>query len=92
MRDLFLYSSLTGHAPRTQLSDTLEYFLFMGRVSLDRSNQIGNQLVPPLQLRVDVAPGVAYMVSQSNQRIVGQDNINDRQQNDNPDEYKYRHN
>jgi hypothetical protein len=49
-----------------KLSDTVEDFFFMCGVSFDRGYEIGNQVVPALEFGVDVAPGVANMVSQSN--------------------------
>ncbi len=67
VRGLLVGSSLAGQALCPQGSNTLEDFLFMGRVPFDRSDQIGNQVVPPLQLRVDIAPSIANVVAQEPQ-------------------------
>ena len=74
--------SLAGHALGAKLSDALEDLFFVGRVAFDRCDEVGDKIVAALEFGVDVAPRIADVVSQSNQRVVRQYNVKKRQQND----------
>jgi hypothetical protein len=86
---LLLNGFPAGHTLSAKLSDAVENFFFMCGVSFDRGYEVGNQVVPAFELRVDVAPCVPNVVPQGDQRIVRQDNVNDRQKEDDSDYYQY---
>ena len=87
---LLVDGSLTGHALGAKLSDALEDLLFVGRVAFDRRNKVGDKIVAALEFGVDVAPRIADVVSQSNQRVVRKNDVHDRNEDDSGD-YSKRH-
>jgi hypothetical protein len=44
-------------------------------VALDRVDEIRNQVVAPLELNVDLPPGIIHLVAHSHERVVNADEI-----------------
>ena len=45
--------------------------------ALDRVHQVGNQIVAPLELHVDLLPGVGHLVLERDEAVVGADDPQD---------------
>ncbi len=59
----------------------------MLHVPLARLDQVGDQVVPPLELDVDLGPGVLHPLLETNQGVVDAD---DDYHQDNEDDEQYR--
>jgi len=58
------------HRRGTRGSDIFQHLLFVRRVTLDRFHQIGNQVMPALQLHVNVGPRFLGAVFERHQAII----------------------
>jgi hypothetical protein len=63
------------------LRDVLERLTFVGGVALDGLDEVRDQVPPPLQLDLDLRPGVVDAVPQPDEAVV-QDDQGDRDQRD----------
>jgi len=65
--------------------DRLQRSPLVSHVTLDRFDQIGDEVVPPLKLDIDLTPGVLDRVAGPHQPIVERDQIN-RECDDDPED------
>jgi hypothetical protein len=61
-----------GHGG-ARLADVVEDLLLVGRVALDRLDQVGDQVGAALELHVDLAPGVLVAVLERDDAVVDVD-------------------
>ena len=67
------------------LDDGVEGGLLVLGVTLDGLDQVGDQIVPALELHVDLRPGVLDLVAPADQAVVRRDQVDDHQQDDDDD-------
>ena len=77
-----------SHGLVAGLNDGLQGFPFVLHVALDRFNRVGNQVVSPLQLDLDLREGVLKTVLQSDELVVNADEGHDQEQEENADDDK----
>jgi hypothetical protein len=67
---------------RTRLADVVEDLALVRRVALDRLDQVGDEVAAPLQLDVDLAPGVLVAVLERDDAVVDVDAPEDQSPQD----------
>src|SRR5262249_27528856 len=72
-------SLLRSHA---RLRDRLERAALVRGVPLDRLHEIGNQVMAPLELHLDLRPGVVDTVTRPDEPVVDPDHPEDEQEDD----------
>jgi len=68
-----------------RLRDVLEDFPLVLQIPLRRVDEVGDQVVPTLELNVDLGPGVLHAVLQADEAVVGADEP-EEEENTNSDE------
>ena len=87
-----LRRSLGANGIRTELDDGLQRAALVAHIAFDRLDQVGNEIMPALELHVDLGPGVVHLVAQVNETVVDRHEP-EGQKNQNPEENKqWRHN
>ena len=79
------------HGRGASLRDLLEGLALVGRVALDRLDQVRDQVVPALQLDVDPRPGLVDPVARPDDRVADEDHDQPDQQQDDDDDDGYDH-
>ncbi len=79
---------LRGHGAATRVDDRFKRAFLMRRVTLHRLNDIGNQVVTPLELDVNVSPSVFTLHLQPYQPVVNADD-EDEQHRNNDERYPH---
>ena len=63
----------------------------MGRVALDRRDEVGDQVVPALQLDVDLRPRLLGPVALSDEAVVTGPQANGQEHDNDDDDYEHNH-
>ena len=71
-----------GERGVARLHDRLERAALMGRVALHGLHEIGNEIVPLLQLDVDIGEGLGHALPQRDEPVVGDDAVEDDRDDD----------
>jgi len=71
-----------------RLGDLGQRLLLVGHVVLDGLDEVGDEVVPALELHVDLAPGVVDLVAPAHQAVVdaGEDDPQDDEDHDDDDD------
>ena len=76
-----------GHRGRARRDDVLEGAALVGGVTLDRLDEVADEVVPTRQLDVDLPPGLLHEVAQLDEPVVGDDGpADDEHQQDDDDD------
>jgi hypothetical protein len=68
-----LDASAAGHGLRTGVDHRLQRVLLERHRALDGVDEVGDQVVPPLELHVNLLPGVHRLVLEGDEAVVGAD-------------------
>ena len=78
-----------SHGGVTGLDDCVEGFLLVLHVALDRLDQVGDEVVPALQLDLDLGEGVLEAVLEGNETVVYPDHEKEEDESDPAEHAKY---
>ena len=92
LRQLVLLRGLLGRAGsggdgrRPGTGDLVEHAALVGRVALDRLDQVRDEVVPAVQLDVDLPPGLLHQVPQPDEAVVRADDPDEGDHDDHDDD------